>query len=159
MDKRGLYGKYEVKRKDGTGVGDTFVIELDKDPQAPDLLQAISEIYSDTRPSLSADLERQAFILRMRTSHPLHENKPLRSASIDASEPGAVTVSTSEDGDVWLTVTGGIEGDGYLHTYMTKERTVRFCTASGGGARTSRVRKALLRLMQTIKADGGKVVS
>lgn len=48
--------KYIVTRTDGKPVGRTFVIEIDKDPDAISIIGALAEIYSDSRPALADSL-------------------------------------------------------------------------------------------------------
>ena len=45
-------------------MGRTFTIEIDKDPQAQELLNAISEVYKETRPVLSEELKEMASALK-----------------------------------------------------------------------------------------------
>lgn len=52
--------KYNVTRTDGQEVGRTFVIEIDRDPDAQQLLYAVSEVYHVTRPELSDSLRKMA---------------------------------------------------------------------------------------------------
>jgi hypothetical protein len=49
--------KYIVTRTDGLAIGRTFVIEIDKDPDAEALLAAIINIYQATRPALADSLQ------------------------------------------------------------------------------------------------------
>lgn len=57
MDQSPYTGKkHIVLRADRQFVGRTFVIEIDKDPQAYDLLRAIARVYCKTRPELARSL-------------------------------------------------------------------------------------------------------
>lgn len=67
MDTKGLHEKYNVTRVDGKPInGQTLTIELDKDPQAVDLLKAIAEVVRETRPLWALDLlaERERLLKR-----------------------------------------------------------------------------------------------
>lgn len=55
--------KYNVTRTDGKPVGRTFVVEIDKDPDAVDLLISLSNVYLDKRPELCLSLRQLALEL------------------------------------------------------------------------------------------------
>ena len=56
MDNKPFYDKYQVTRIDGEPVGRTLTIEIDKDPQAKQLLMAIADIMGSTRPEFAKSL-------------------------------------------------------------------------------------------------------
>lgn len=56
MDTRDFIHKYNIKRVDGKPLGRTFTIEIDKDPKAVEILLALSAIYIETCPELSATM-------------------------------------------------------------------------------------------------------
>lgn len=61
MDQHGYYSKYQVTRADGTPVeGRTFTIEIDKDPDAPEIVAALASLYTVSRPQLAEDLTKLA---------------------------------------------------------------------------------------------------
>lgn len=55
--------KYVVTRTDGKEVGRTFVIEIDKDPQAVEALKALAEVYARHRPELAGSLHDLALLV------------------------------------------------------------------------------------------------
>jgi hypothetical protein len=58
MDQRGIYDKYEVRRVDGKPMKRSITIEIDKDPQAIELLDAIANVVESTRPAWANDLRQ-----------------------------------------------------------------------------------------------------
>ena len=61
MDKKGLYGKYEIKKTDGTPVDPEAVyctLRLDTDPHARAAIRAYIESCRDEEPDLARDLEK-----------------------------------------------------------------------------------------------------
>ena len=61
MDKKGLYGKYEIKKTDGTPVDPEavyFTLRLDTDPHARAAIRAYIESCRDEEPDLARDLEK-----------------------------------------------------------------------------------------------------
>ena len=61
MDKKGLYGKYEIRKTDGSAVDPKalyFTLRLDTDPYARAAIRAYIESCRREQPELAHDLER-----------------------------------------------------------------------------------------------------